>query len=414
MTTPETRATRVPAFNRLWAAETLSILGQQVALLALPLIAAVTLSATPAQMGLLVAIETAPLLVFSLIAGVWIDQRPRRPVLIWTDALRAAALLLVPLAAVTGVLNLEVLYLVAFLVGTLSVYFNVAYQSILPDLVPAAALTDANSKLETSRAGGEVLGPGLGGALIGLIGVIAGVWVNIATFLISALLLGGLRVPEQPISSQTTSAPLSAQLREGLSYVWSHPLIRPLVLCASTLNFAEGLLAAVLVLYLSRDLELSPAQIGLVYMGSNVGFVLGAVFSRRIAARLRLGRAALWAALLAGLGLMLVPVSSVLGEWAIPGLVLARLLSGLGSVVFSIQHVTLRQVITPRELQGRMHASVRFFAGGVVPLGALLGGVLGQGFGVKAALLLAGLIGWSAWLWLWRTGVPKVLSADLA
>lgn len=413
MTTPETRATRVPAFNRLWAAETLSVLGQQVALLALPLIAAVTLSATPAQMGLLVAVETAPLLLFSLIAGVWIDQRPRRPVLIWTDVLRAAALLLVPLAAVAGVLRLEVLYLVAFLVGTLSVYFNVAYQSLLPDLVPKAALTDANSKLETSRSGAEVLGPGLGGALIGLVGAVAGVWVNIVTFLASALFLSGLRVPEQPTPPQTSGS-LDTQLREGLSYVWSHPLIRPLVLCASTLNFAEGLLAALLVLYLSRDLGLSPAQIGLVYMGGNVGFVLGAVLSERAAAWLGLGRAALWAALLAGLGLLLVPVSSTLGGLAIPGLMLARLLYGVGAVVFSVQHVTLRQVITPRELQGRMHASVRFFAGGVVPLGALLGGLIGQRFGVNAALLLAGLVGFSAWLWLWRTGVPRVASADVA
>lgn len=413
MTIPETRATRVPAFNRLWAAETLSVLGQQVAVLALPLIAAVTLNATPAQMGLLVAIETAPLLLFSLIAGVWIDQRPRRPVLVWTDLLRALALLLVPLAALTGVLRLELLYLVAFVVGTLSVYFNVAYQSLLPDLVPRAALADANGKLETSRAGAEVLGPGLGGALIGLVGAVAGVWVNIATFLASALFLGGLRVPEY-LAPPQAPVPLGTQLREGLSYVWSHRLIRPLVLCASTLNFAQGLLDALLVLYLSRDLGLTPIQIGLVYMGGNVGFVLGALLSGRLSAWLGLGRAALLAALLAGLGCLLVPVSSALGTLAIPGLMLARLLFGVGVVVFSVQHVTLRQAITPRELQGRMHASVRFFAGGVVPLGALLGGLIGQQFGVNTALVVAGLVGFGAWLWLWRTGVSGVHTPDLA
>lgn len=413
MTTSETRATRVPAFNRLWAAETLSVLGQQVALLALPLIAAVTLKATPAQMGLLVAFETAPLLLFSLVAGVWIDQRPRRPVLVWTDLLRAAALLLVPLAALAGVLRLELLYVVGFLVGTLSVLFNVAYQSLLPDLVPKTALTDANSKLETSRSGAEVLGPGLGGGLIGLVGAVAGVWVNIGTFLASAVFLGGIRVPEQ-VAAPRTRTSLVTQLREGLSYVWSHPLIRPLVLCASTLNFAQGLLDAMLVLHLSRDLGLTPAQIGLVYMGGNVGFVLGALVSARMAAWLGLGRAALLAALVAGLGLLLVPVSGMLGALAIPGLMVARLLFGLGAVVFSVQHVTLRQTITPRALQGRMHASVRFFAGGVVPLGALLGGFVGQQFGVGGALLLAGGVGFSAWLWLWRTGVPGVVSAQSA
>lgn len=413
MTTTETRATRVPAFNRLWAAETLSVLGQQVALLALPLIAAVALSATPAQMGLLAAFETAPLLLFSLVAGVWIDRLPRRAVMIWTDLLRAAALLCIPLAAVLGLLHLEVLYAVGFVVGTLSVFFNVAYQSFLPDVVPRAALTDANSKLETSRSGAEVLGPGLGGTLIGVIGSIAAVWLNILTFVASAFFLGSIRVAEH-VSPRQAAVPLWSGLREGLRYVWAHPLIRPLVLCASTINFAQGLLDAMLILHLSRDLGLTPAQIGLVYMGGNVGFVLGALLSERVAAWLGLGRAALGAALIAGLGLVLVPLSGTLGVLAIPGLIVARLLFGFGAVVFSVQHVSLRQAITPRELQGRMHASVRFFAGGVVPLGALLGGLLGQRFGVGIALGAAGVVGFGAWLWLWRTGVPTVRSADLA
>lgn len=412
MTHAETRATRVPAFNRLWAAETLSVLGQQVALLALPLIAAVTLNATPAQMGLLVAFETAPLLLLSLVAGVWIDRRPRRPVMVWADVGRAGALLVLPLAALAGALRLELLYAVAFVVGTLSVFFNVAYQALLPDVVPRAALTDANSKLETSRSGAEVLGPGLGGALIGVVGSLAAVWLNILTFAASAVFLGRLRAAEH-VAPRQTSGPLLTGLREGLGYVWAHPLIRPLVLCAATLNLAQGLLDAVLVLHLSRDLGLTPAQIGLVYMGGNVGFVLGALLSGRLAARLGPGRAALGAALVAGVGLLLVPVSGALGPLAVPGLILARLLFGFGAVVFSVGHVSLRQAITPRELQGRMHASVRFLAGGVVPLGALIGGLVGQRFGTQAALLAAGVVGFAAPLWLWRTGVPRVSAADL-
>ncbi|WP_424952063.1 MFS transporter [Deinococcus sp.] len=406
MTPDERRATRIPAFNLLWGAETLAVLGQQFSVLALPLLAAVSLKASPVQMGLLAACETAPFLLLSLPAGVLVDRLPKRRVMIWMNLLRALTLLLVPLAALLGVLRLEVLYVVAFLIGSFGAFFYVAYQSMLPDLVPDTALADANSKLEASSAGAEVVGPGLAGAVIGVIGGVAAIWMNIGTFLVSAILLGNLRLSERP-TPNTAPRLFVAQLLEGLAFVWSHPIIRPLMLCASTLNVAEGLVNAVLVLYLSRNLHLTPTQIGLIYVGSNIGTLLGAVLSERFALQVTPGRAAVLAALFAGIGMVFTPLAGILGTLAVPVLLLSRSLYGFGRLMFFVQHITLRQSQTPPELQGRMHASVRFLAGGVFPLSALIGGALAQRYGIPAVLLLAALIGASAWLWVARSDVMR-------
>ena len=410
MKADERRATCFPAFNLLWGAETLAVTGQQFSVLALPLLAAVSLKASPVQMGLLVACETAPFLLFSLPAGVLVDRSPRRPLMVGMNLLRALALILVPISALLGGLRLELLYAVAFLVGSFSAFFNVAYQSVLPDLVTGAALNDANSKLETSRAGAEVLGPGLAGTVIGLVGSAAALWINAGTFLVSALLIGRLPLSERP-TPVGKPPPMLGQMREGLAFVWTHPVIRPLMLCAATLNAAQGLLDAVLVLYLSRSLNLAPAWIGLVFVGSNVGSVLGALLSGQVATRIGTGRAAVLAALIAGAGMLLVPLAGVAGAATVPLLMLARFLYGFGNLMFFVQHITLRQSQTPPALQGRMHASVRFLAGGVFPLSALLGGALAQRFGIPAVLLLAGLIGSAAWLWVRRSGLQRMDAA---
>lgn len=407
MTSEQRRATRIPAFNLLWGAETLAVTGQQFSVLSLPLLAAVSLKASPLQMGLLVACETAPFLLLSLPAGVLVDRSPRRPLMVSMNLLRALALTLVPVSALLGGLRLELLYTVAFLVGSFSAFFNVAYQSVLPDLVPPAALNDANSRLETSRAGAEVLGPGLAGSVIGLVGSAAALWINAGTFLISALLIGRLPLNECP-ALVGRPPPMLGQMREGLAFVWSHPVIRPLMLCATTLNAAQGLLDAVLVLYLSLSLNLTPALIGLVFVGSNVGSVLGALLSGRVAAHFGTGRATVLAALLAGAGMLIVPLAGVAGATAVPLLMLARFLYGFGNLMFFVQHITLRQSQTPPALQGRMHASVRFLAGGVFPLSALLGGALAQRFGLQTVLLLAGITGSAAWLWVRGSGLQRV------
>lgn len=395
-------------FTRLWASETLSLLGAQITVLALPLTAVLTLAATPMQMGFLIAAETLPLLLVSLPAGVWLDRVKRRPVLIWSNSLRAVILLLVPVAALFGLLRLELLYLVALLVGTLSVFFDVAYQSYLPSLIPRDALVEGNSKLETSRAGAEVVGPSLGGALIQLVGAPLSLIADAFTYFVAAFLLGGVQTLElQPVRTSGKPA-FWSELREGLSLIVGRALLRANVFCAATWNFASSIFSAVYLLFLTGELELSAALIGLTFMAGNVGFLVGAVVASRTAKRLGIGRTLVGAVVIGSAGALLVPLAQGPTVISLAVLATARFLEGMGSTVFSINHVSLRQALTPDYQQGRMNASVRFLAGGVVPLGALLGGVLGENLGLTVTLVIAGVIGLLAASWLIFSPVLKL------
>ena len=394
-------------FTRLWAAETLSLLGTQITVLALPLTAVLTLGATPTQMGFLITAETLPLLFASLPAGVWLDRVERRPVLIWSNFLRAVALLLVPGAALCGLLRLELLYLVALLVGTLSVFFNVAYQAYLPSLIPRDALTEGNSKLETSSAGTEVVGPSLGGSLIQLVGAPLSLAADALTYVMAAFLLSSIQATEpQPLRTghKPTFWP---ELREGLSLITGHVLLRANVFCAATWNFASSIFSTVYLLFLTRELELSAALIGLTFMAGNIGFLVGAVIANRIAKRLGIGKTLVAAVVIGSTGAVLVPLAQGPITVSLTILVVARFLEGVGSTVFSVNHVSLRQALTPDHQQGRMNASVRFLAGGVIPFGALLGGLLGENLGLKETLIIASGIGLSAAGWLFFSPILK-------
>lgn len=209
---------RYPDFVLLWTAQTISVFGSQFTSLALPLIAAVTLKATPAQMGLLSAAGTAPFLLIGLFAGAWVDRRRRRPVLIWGDVGRAVLLGAIPLAALAGALSMPLFYVVGFLVGVLTVFFDVAYQAYLPSLVRCEQLVEGNSKLEASRSVAHVAGPGMAGAVIQALSAPVAIALDAASFLVSGALLTFIRRPED--SPETRRATLLAEVREGLAFLW--------------------------------------------------------------------------------------------------------------------------------------------------------------------------------------------------
>lgn len=405
------RALHFPAFRALWASETLSASAQQVTVLTLPLLAVTALQATPAQMGVLAALTSVPILVFSLYAGVLVDRVPRVRLMALVclgHALLAAGLIALIL---TRALSLEALYGLAFAVGALGVVYNVAYQSVVPELVSADALADANAKLETSRSGAEVLGPGVAGWLLGVLGGGLTVGLNAVMYLGSAAALARVSGRERR-REPAPRPPLARHLGEGFRYVLRHPVIRPLMLCAATLNLAQGVLDAVLIYFLSKNLGLTPAQVGLVFMGSNAGFLCGALFGERLARRLGIGRSALLAAALAGAGLLLLPCAVLVASaWTVPLLMAARFVFGFGELLFYVQHITLRQAVTHEALQGRMHAVIRFLAGGMFPVGAVLGGWVGQRLGGPGALLVAGVVGSLGTLWIVCSGVPRIVRA---
>jgi Na+/melibiose symporter-like transporter len=389
-------------FRNLWGAQTVSLLGSQVTALALPLTAALALEATPAQMGLLCAAGAAPALLLGLFVGVWVDRRRRRPIMIAADLGRAALLLLVPAAALLGVLRIELLYIVALLAGALSLLFEVAYRAFVPALLAREQLVDANGKLELSRSAAEIGGPGLAGGLIGLAGAPLAIAADAVSFLGSALLLMRLRAPE-PAPASRDHRGIREEIGEGLRVIAGSPPLRVLAGCTGVAVLFSSLLEAVFVLYLTRALGLAPGLVGLIFASGNVGFLAGALLGERAARRVGVGPAIAGGLLLTGLGDLLVPLAGGPPAVVVLLLLAAQFLFGCGLTIYNINQVSLRQALTPDHLQGRVSAtfSLVFWSG--VPLGALAGGALGELIGLRGALLLAAAGELGAALWLWRS-----------
>ncbi len=379
---------RSPDFGRLWAAQTISVLGTQVTLLALPLVAITALGATPFQVGLLGAAEFVPFLLVGLPAGAWVDRLRRRPVMIAADAARAAALAAVPAAAALGALRLELLYAVALVTGTLTVFFDVAYSAYLPSIVTRERLLEGNSKLELSRSGATLAGPGLGGVLVQVLSAPVAILADAVSYAASALLLLAIRRPEDaPARDSGPRTGMLGQIVEGLRFVLAHPLLRPIALCTAITNLAFGAIQAVLLLHAVRSLHMTAGEIGLVLAVGNGGGLLGALASGHLGPRLGVGPTIIGSIATAGLSTVLFPLAT-------PGtgvvlLAAGLFLGGLASMAYNVTQVSLRQAITPDRLQGRMSSSMRFVVWGIIPLGSLLGGLAGNAIGSHDVLWLA-------------------------
>ncbi len=400
-----------PGFVKFWAAQTVSVFGDQVTLLAVPLLAALTLGAGSAQMGLLRAAETGPVLVVGLFAGVWVDRLRRRPLLIAADLARAVLLLLIPLAAWLDALRIELLYAVSILTGSLSVLYVVARQSLLPTLVGREHLMEANQKTTITGSASEVAGPGLAGALVQLLGAPATVLVDAASFLASGFLTARVQVVEAAPVPRGAGQSVWAEIGEGLRTVAREPILRTLAGATGCGNLFENARFAILILYMTRDLGLRPGAIGLILGAGSVGYFAGAFLPGWAARRFGLGRAIVGGALVFALGDLLYPFAAGPTAVAVPVLGAALFLSGFGAPTYDVNQVSLRQAITPDQIRGRVNASLRVLIRGTVPLGALLGGTLGAVFGLRAVMVLGAVWAPVPLLWLWFSPVPSLRQA---
>jgi MFS family permease len=386
-------------FVKLWTAESVSQLGSQVSLLALPLLAIKTLHASTFAVGALSAVEFAPFLIVGLPAGVFVDRRRRRPVLMAGDVGRAIALFSIPIAWWLGVLTLAQLFVVVFITGVLTVFFDVAYQSYLLALVDQDQLADGNSKLEISRSGAQIAGPGLAGTLVDLLGAPVAVVADAVSFVLSAISVLFIRRAEPPVEVAVASEATSvrAEIGEGLRYVLGHRVLRLIAGCTATSNYFNSMLQAVLLVYLVRTLHFSAGTIGLVFMFANVGFLVGAAGAGRVQRRLRLGRTIWLSILVCQLGGVVVAFSP--RNHAFPWIVAGLLLTAVSNPIYNIAQVSYRQAITPNRMLGRMNATMRFMVWGTMPLGSLTGGLLGTVLGLQPTLMIGGLGGVLAVLW---------------
>ena len=385
-------------FLRLWSSETISSFGAQFSELAIPLTAVVLLQGTPAELGILNAAVTAPFLLFSLIAGVWVDRHRRKSVMIISNIARALLLGAIPLAAVTGHLSIILLIGVAFLIGTLRVFFDIAYQSLLPGIVEREQLVDANSRLEASRAVSSVAGPSLAGGLIQVLTAPFAIAFDAVSFIFSTFFLSKIDYDEQ-LQGQPDRQSVSAEIRQGLRIVVKDPRLRSLAGAGSTANFFEFAIMALFLLYAVNLLGLQPDLIGIILGVGALGAVVGALLAGKLASRIGTGPAILTSLILGAttwgpLIYLATPTT------AIPLLVGAWFFGEVSFVAWSINQSSFRQAICPANLQGRVNATMRFFAAGTVPLGSITGGILGDILGLRLAIgvAAAGLLLAPLWL----------------
>jgi MFS family permease len=407
-------------FLRLWAGETASQFGEQFGNLAIPVIAVSVLGATSFEVGLLNAAETLAFLVIGLPAGAWIDRWIKRRVMLRVDLIRAVLLAAIPVLWFTHVLAFWQLLIVATAVGVCSVFFDVSYQSFIPNLVRNDQIGEANSKLETSAQVARIAGPAAAGGLLALLAAPLLLAVTAATYLLSFFALTSIRDTEvaKPVEDRR---PLVVEIKEGLSWVFHQPLLVRIVLCTAISNLFGSLIFAMMPILVLRELGLSPAFYGLIGSAGAVGGLLGASLSGRIQKWVGEGHAIPLSQIVFGLSVFLMPLAAFLPGIAVPLLIAGEFFFSASVLVYNIAQVSFRQRICPPALLGRMNASIRFIVWGVMPIGGLVAGLLSTGIGVVptiivgcAGSLLAGIPVFFSKLWRMRTLPTEMVATPAA
>jgi MFS family permease len=400
---PEGGLWRHGDFLRLWSAETISQFGTQVSQLAIPFTAILVLDASAFEVAALTTVEFMPFIIFTLPAGVWVDRMRRRGILIAGDIGRAVLLGSIPIAYVFDALTLGQLFVVGFLVGICTVFFDVAYQSYLPSLVERKQIIEGNSKLEITRSAAQIGGPGFAGILIQIFTAPYAVFIDAVSFAASGLFIFRIRqaeeAPPSAVQSDGRKSSMWTDLKEGLHFVLSNPNLRAQAGCTSTSNFFSSLAFSIILVYAVRELDLSAGLIGFVFSLGALGGLLAAVTSTRISSRFGIGPTTIVMAALFGPTVLLYAAAPS-GNAAVPLLVTAQLIFGFTVVVYNIVQVSYRQAICPPRMQGRMNSVMRFIVWGTIPLGTLTGGALASWIGLRETIVVGGIGGGLAVFWI--------------
>jgi MFS family permease len=404
------RALALPAilrgrdFRRFWLGESISLIGDQITLIALPLVGVLALHADAAQMGYLGAAALIPNLLFSLHAGAWLDRRGRRrQAMIVTALARAALLATIPIAFWLGALTMAQLYVVSFLVGTLSVFFFVAYSTLFVSLVPRDRYLEASSLLHGSRAFSFVAGPSIGGVLVQIFSAPGALIADAVSFLASAFSLGSIHPTEPP-----TEEAQRGHVKAGIAYIRRSPIIRASLLATATINFFNFVFWALFLLYATKTLGVGAGLLGLVLGAASVGGVLGSIVTGRISRRIGVGPAFIAGSVLFPAPLVLVPLAGG-AEWTILAfLFAAEFLSGFGVMVLDITANSIKAALVPDRLRARVSGAYMVVNYGVRPIGALVGGALGTWIGLRPTLWIASLGAIAGVLWLLPSPVLRL------
>lgn len=397
------RLSRNDDFLKLWFGQSVSLLGTQVSVIAIPLTAVSMLHVSAFQVGLLGTAEYLPFLLVALPAGTMADRLSQRRILIASDVGRLACLLSIPVAWWLGHLAVVQLYAVGFLTGALTAFFDIAYQSLVPSLVSTERLTAANARLEVSNSAAQLGGPSIGGALVALLTAPFAILADAVSYAVSVASLLAIRGRQAPERTDAPAAEalssLGRDILKGLRALLGHRILRPVVLCTATLNFFGDMAFALVVLFAVRDLGLSPSTLGLAMSIGAVGLLVGAMTAERVGRHLGIGATLTLTAMAFPLGLVLLAVARP-GVAGVFFIATQGIVNGYVAAVYNVNAITVRQTITPPHLLGRVNASNRFIVWGVIPIGTTLGGVIGSAFGLRTAFWVAAVGASTAALWI--------------
>ncbi|MFC0507651.1 MFS transporter [Micromonospora costi] len=391
-------------FRRYWSAQTVSYFGDEVTTLALPLLAVLSTGAGPAEMGYLTAALLTPNLLFSLIAGAWVDRLPyKRRIMVLTDIGRALLLATIPAAYLFDLLTMPQLYAVAFAMGTLAVFFEVARGALIVSLVKRPDYVEANTLINGSRAMSLVAGPSIGGVLVQVLTAPIALVTDALSYVVSAYFLGRIR-PAEPAPNRDAGLGIVA----GLRFIARTPMIRAILLGTTTVNLFNFMFAALFVLYATRHLGLSPGLLGVVLGAGAVGGLLGAAITGRFTRRFGVGPALLVGLVLFPAPLILVPLAGGPTPLVLGTLFAAEFLCAVGVMMLDIVAGAVQTAITPEPLLARATGVRRTINYGIRPIGALIGGGLGAAIGVREALWIATVGALTGVLWVLFSPVRRL------
>lgn len=372
-------------FRKLWAGQTVSALGSRITREGLPLTAVILLGASAVQMGILSAIGYGSVLIFSLAAGIVADRFRRRPIMILADLGRALLLGAVPVLAIMHRLSIVHLIAIAASTGVLSVLFDVAYPSYLPAIVPAGELFEGNRLMSLSEATAEVLGPPLTGVLVQAITAPLAILIDAISFVISALSLWSIRTLE-PAPQPVSGVPIFEEGRAGIAAVLSDRTLRPLFLRSVVAYLSSGPFLSFYMLYGIRILHLSPASLGFVIALGGVGNLAGGLLAGKISKRVSIHTTLLTSGVVLAVAQFFIPLASLSNRFALAFLGLQQLIGDSAWTIYLVNEATLRQTVVPAKLLGRVNAAAQLASHGMLPVGALAAGFLGNAIGIPAIL----------------------------
>jgi len=380
---------RHPDFVRLWAGETISVFGTMVGGLALQFTAVLFLDASAFEMSILIACQFVPGFTVGLLAGAWVDRLPRRPLMIVTDIGRFAALILIPIAAAFDALTIQQLWITAIVTASLRVFFDVAYRSYLPSIVPAEQLVEGNAKLTASESVAEFAGFGVSGWLVQIFTAPGAVLIDAFSFLWSAAWIRSIKTPERRAEDGHERQHIVREVWEGLQLVGRTPIIRSLALANATTAIASGLIEVVFLLYLSDEIGFDPGVLGMIFAVGGVTSLLGSFLANRGERMSMIGPALVGASFIRSAGTLFMPLATSVSPASAALLVGNQVVTDPAWTYYNINELSLRQRITPDRLQGRMNGSIQFLEFGGTFLGTIFAGLFADAIGLREVLFLA-------------------------